>query len=256
MPSLSPYRRESILQASKKMKIFLSSLEAGPKLEDSWLGRVTRETFPLKYNLVSFFYARGGGNYKRAVKIRDVSDLVLVDSGAHSFQKGAKADWDKYTERYCQFIKEFDKPNVLGYFEMDIDAIIGEAKVKELRRRLMKVSPKIIPVWHKNRGIAEFKEMCERHKGGIVAISGFKNEDIRDEDFIKFLKEAHQHNCRLHCLGMTRREILDKVPFDYVDSSTWKQYYAYAKIGQTRVNSNWFRSKRGREIVNFENYKI
>lgn len=38
-----------------------------------------------------------------------------------------------------------------------------------------------------------------------------------------FLKYAKKYNCKVHCLGMTRTQVLNKVPFDYADSSTWKQ---------------------------------
>ena len=155
---------------------------------------------------------------------------MLVDSGAHSFQKGKKVDWDKYTEDYAEFIKKFDKPNVLGYFEMDVDNIIGYNKVLELRKVLEKVSNKIIPVWHKNRGISEYKKMCKDYSGKIVAITGFKNEDIKDEQYMMFLKYAKKYNCRVHCLGMTRKKILDEVPFDYVDSSSWIQHSIYGRV--------------------------
>ena len=134
----------------------------------------------------------------------------MIDSGAHSFQKGKKVDWIKYTYEYADFIKKFDTPNVVGYFEMDVDNIIGYDKVLELRKILESVSDKIIPVWHKNRGIEEFKKMCQEYAGKIIAITGFKNEDIKDEQYLMFLKYAKKFNCKVHCLGMTRKKYLTK----------------------------------------------
>ena len=49
------------------------------------------------------------------------------------------------------------------------------------------VSDKIIPVWHRNRGIEDFRRMCEKYSGKIVAITGFKN-DICENQFLMFLK--------------------------------------------------------------------
>ena len=137
------------------MKIFLSGIEGGdsiPVITD-----MLNEGIKLKYNLTSFYYI-SNSNYDYVKRVRDNSELILVDSGAHSFQKGKKVDWDKYTKDYAEFIKKFDRPNVLGYFEMDVDNIIGYEKVLELRKVLESVSDKIIPVWHKNRGINEFKK--------------------------------------------------------------------------------------------------
>lgn len=234
------------------MKIFLSGMENGSiskyLIEE-------KDNIKPKYSLMSFFYIKNAK--KEAVEyIRDASEEVLIDSGAHSFQKGKKVDWEKYTEQYAEFIKNFDRPNVIGYFEMDVDNIIGYDKVLELRKKLESVSNKIIPVWHKNRGIKEFKKMCQDYAGKIIAITGFKNEDIQDHQYLMFLKYAKKYNCRVHCLGMTRRKILDEVPFDYTDSSTWVQNAIYGRIGVDRkkkVTKNF--SKNNRKTVYLENYK-
>lgn len=153
----------------------------------------------------------------------------MIDSGAHSFQFGAKVDFEQYTREYAEFIKKFDKPNVVGYFEMDVDNVIGYDKVLELRKILEEVSDKIIPVWHPNRGIEDFKQMCKKYEGKVISITGFAGKEIRDDQYIMFLKYAKKHNCKMHCLGMTRKDILKKVPFDYVDSSSWLQSVVYGR---------------------------
>lgn len=241
------------------MKIFLSALENGNPLNNSWLLHLDEMPFNLKWNLVSYYYSRQSDRRIRAEYIRDHSELMMVDSGAHSFQKGIKVKWEEYTHRYAQFIKEFDRPNVVGFFEMDVDAVIGYEKVLELRRILMRVTDKIIPVWHKNRGITEFDNMCKEFSGRVVAISGFKNEDIADNQYIMFLKHAKKYGCKLHCLGMTRRKILDVVPFDYVDSSSWRQPFIYARAltdeGQRKVDSAWFKVAANRDKVELTCYR-
>lgn len=211
------------------MKIFLSALENGNN--EKILER------KLLWNLMSFYYIKG--KRKLAEEIRDKSELIMIDSGAHSFQKGTKVNWEEYTRQYAQFIKEFDRPNVVGYFEMDVDNIIGYDKVLELRAILESVSDKIIPVWHKNRGLDEFKKMCKDYTGKVVAITGFKNEDIKDHQYLMFLKYARKYGCKVHCLGMTRKKILDEVPFDYVDSSSWRQDGIYGRIGNRKIDRNF-----------------
>lgn len=225
------------------MKIFLSALESHGVNICNNLGQ-------LKWNLMSFYYL------KQPVfeKVLDHSELMLIDSGAHSFQKGKKVDWVEYTKRYADWIKANDCPKILGYFEMDVDNAIGYERVLYLRSILESVSDKIIPVWHKNRGVDEFKKMCQQYAGKIVAITGFRNEDIKDEQYIMFLKYAKKHGCKVHCLGMTRKEILDKVPFDYVDSSSWCQRGAFARIGNRKVKSEFARNNVKRLFI--ENYKL
>lgn len=191
----------------------------------------TRPEPKLLWNLVSYYYCRK--NRTAAEILRDNSRLLMVDSGAHSFQGGKKVDWLAYTREYAAFIRDFDRPNVIGYFEMDVDKIIGLENVLKLRQVLEEesgVPDKIIPVWHNSRGNRAFTEMCQERRGRIVAISGFAGADIRDTDYASFLKEAWKYGCKLHGLGLTRPEILDKVPFDFTDSSSWNIETVYGKL--------------------------
>ena len=205
------------------MKIFASAFEGlSCKTNDTklyFVDYLLHNKVKLQWILISYFYA--SKHIENSIKIRDNCELLLVDSGAHSIQFGAKVDFVEYTKKYAEFIKNFDRPNVLGYFEMDIENIIGYEKVLELRKILESVSNKIIPVWHPDRGIKNFEEMCKQYAGKIVAIGGFKGTDIKDEQYLMFLKVAKKYNCKVHCLGMTRTKVLEKVPFDFTDSATW-----------------------------------
>lgn len=210
------------------MKIFLSALENNTARLD--------ELGSMHYNLMSYYYIPK--NPKRARGIIEQSERIMIDSGAHTFQKGkTKLNWEEYTESYARFIRENDCDKIVGYFEMDVDKVIGLERVIKLRRRLEQETDKIIPVWHKGRGIEDFYQMCEEYSGKVVAITGFKNEDIKDHQYAQFLKIAWQHNCRVHCLGMTRQDVLKKVPFDYVDSSSWTQGVLYGRLGGRKLKN-------------------
>lgn len=238
------------------MKIFLSALEnqsCGKSDGNRQLAYILKEHgVPMKYNLMSYFYVRNGNGI--AEYIRDNSELIMIDSGAHTLQKGKKVDWMAYTESYAEFIKKFDRTNVVGYFEMDVDNVIGYDNVIKLRKILEKASDKIIPVWHDNRGIADFVSMCKEYSGKTVAISGFAGMDIQDHQYIMFLKKAKEYGCKVHCLGMTRKKVLDKVPFDYTDSSSWVQDSIYGRIRNRGQVSRDF-SRTNRSTVLIENYK-
>lgn len=216
------------------MKVFLSALDA---LALNVVEKIyEKNSYEFKYNLLSYFYYRK--NKPTGDFVIKNSEQILIDSGAHSFQKGKVVDWETYTREYAKWIEENDKDHILGYFEMDIDPAGHSLElVESLRYILLESSDKIIPVWHKGRGIEDFKAMCTKpiHKDRIIGITGFSNQDIRDEDYIKFIKFAHSHGCKVHCLGMTREKILDKVPFDFVDSSSWKQNAIFGKFDTLKL---------------------
>lgn len=238
------------------MKIFLSALENGSTCYDSKkpLAQYFVESgVQMKWNLMSYYYIQRSPTQRALANyIKDHSELVMIDSGAHSFQKGKKVDWVEYTKQYAQFIKEYDSPKVVGYFEMDVDNAIGYDNVRALRKILESVSDKIIPVWHDTRGVEDFKQMCKDYSGKLIAFSGIRGE-IKDEQYLMFLRYAREHGCKVHCLGMTRKKILDKVPFDYTDSSSWKQSGIFGRIdGRGRVTRDF--SKKKREVVFLGNY--
>lgn len=220
------------------MKIFLSAIDKYT------LDEMIRRGKEMKWNLLSYYQIRN--EVGLFTKCLQHSELMMVDSGAHSFQKGKKVDWEEYTKRYADFIQQYDHPKIVGFFEMDVDNIIGYENVLKLRKVLTAVSDKVIPVWHKNRGIDDFKRMCQEYAGKVVAITGFRNEDIRDEQYPIFLKYAKRWGCKVHCLGMTRREILEKVPFDYTDSASWKLRCTY---GYCKVNGKTLKLKRKMNVA-------
>lgn len=170
------------------MRMFLSALENN---QYAVLKQAYDKGERIHDGLISYYYLEKNMNNKPYMKLLDgITDHLLVDSGAHSFQKNVNVDWEEYTERYADWIQKNDSDKYLGFFEMDVDVKIGYERVKRLRRRLNQASDKIIPVWHKGRGIEEFKRMCHETKGDIVAVTGFRNEDIKDDQYSAFVKYA------------------------------------------------------------------
>ena len=94
------------------MKIFLSGIE-GSTAEDA-IKRVLETGKKLHYNLMSYYYLRGRKDDYGCL-VRDNSEAIMIDSGAHSFQFGKKVDFVEYTKQYAEFIKDFDRPNVVGF---------------------------------------------------------------------------------------------------------------------------------------------
>ena len=163
----------------------------------------------IEYGLISYWYIRN--NTDRLNLILKKCKILLVDSGAHTLQHSMKKGTDpslfeKYVDEYMNFIQKWtDNPQIEGFFEMDIDVVVGYPKVLEWRRKLEQVSDKIIPVWH----------------GGLGGIRGY---DIEDSQFNLFVNAAHKAGCRIHILGFTRLPYLQCLNLDEndsVDSSSW-----------------------------------
>lgn len=234
------------------MKIFLSAIS-------NEIDYFIANGISMKWNLMSYYQL-----YKMSAKSRmdffyklvQKSDELLIDSGAHSFQFGKKVNWSEYTDSYAAFIREVDNPKIIGYFEMDVDNILGYDGVLALRNKIESVTDKVIPVWHNTRGVSDYKRMCREYSGRIVSVTGFANAEFRDEQYPMFLKEAWKNKCRVHCLGMTRSAVLDKVPFDYVDSSTWKMQYLYGTTYNPRVGKWQKVSKKSTTTQKQEGYRL
>lgn len=179
----------------------------------------------LNYGLASYYYLRDDKHLN--LILSKIKESLLIDSGAHSFQHGKKVDFIKYTKEYAEFIKRnTNNPKIEGFFEMDIDNVVGYEKVLEYRKILENVSDKIIPVWHNNRGIDDFVDMCKKYTGKKIAITGFANNDIKDSQYNLFINTAHKYGCKIHILGLTRYELIKDLNLgldDSVDSSSWRQ---------------------------------
>ena len=94
------------------------------------------------WTLLSYYAIRR--NEKNSRDLIRRSRETMIDSGAHSFQKGVTVPWEDYTREYADWIRQNDQPKIHGYFEMDVDNVIGYDKVLELREILLAATDKII----------------------------------------------------------------------------------------------------------------
>ena len=176
---------------------------------------IIREHKP--FILESFFYADADTE-----RLLPYYGDFLLDSGAFTFMqgKGGSPDWNDYVERYADFI---NRNSVKSYFELDIDSVVGYDRVKQIRRQLERLTNKpCIPVWHLSRGIDEYRRMCDEYDR--VAIGGIVNKEIKPEKYGAFpalIAEAHKRGAKVHGLGFTALDWLQKCHFDSVDSTAW-----------------------------------
>jgi hypothetical protein len=100
--------------------------------------------------------------------------------------------------------------------------------------------------------------MCHKYAGKIIAIGGFRGTDIKDDQFLMFVKVARKYGCKVHCLGMTRKEVLNRVPFDFTDSASWAFSTVHGKIGhgdfsRGKVTMEYYKAHQ--DVCWVENYK-
>lgn len=203
------------------------------------------------YMLESFFYFC---NFQKP--LIKTADLFLLDSGAFTFMNGAngKVNWDEYISKYIAFINEND---VEHYFELDIDAIVGYEEVKRIRARIeSETGKKSIPVWHKSRGMDEFKRLVKDYD--YIAIGGFAIKHIKQSEYPiirKMVQYAYESGTKVHGLGFTPKEVT-KYKFYSVDSTTWLSCRRFGSLfkydnGQMRMvtpKNHGTRKDRQREI--------
>ena len=186
--------------------------------------------FKPHYILESFMYLRS----KRKSTLDYISwclqaDEFLLDSGAFTFMNKSKKTSSfsddallEYVNSYIDFINQYD---IKHFFEMDIDSILGYDKVKEIRKYIEeKTNKKVIPVWHKSRGIEDFHDMCKEYK--YVAVGGIAAKEIKRSEYellCELCDIAHSYGCKIHGLGYSPLSVLNerKCPFDTADSTTW-----------------------------------
>lgn len=196
----------------ENMKLYMA--DSG-KLREAYCEDATIKHRP--YILESFYYADADTE-----RLLPYFGDFLLDSGAFTFMQNSKShvDWDEYIKRYADFIV---RNNIQKYFELDIDSVVGYKKVLEYRAKLEELTNRLcIPVWHKSRGINEFKKMCDDYP--YAAIGGIVSKEIKSDQYKVFpsmIKESHSRGCKLHGLGFTSLEWLQKCHFDSVDSTAW-----------------------------------
>lgn len=200
------------------MKLCFAATSGKRKLIGNTLGN-------LRYVLESYYYIEPW----QVEQLKDIEHFML-DSGAFTFlnSKRRNIDIEEYIERYVQFIKQHD---IDYFFELDIDPVVGYEEVKKIRRKIeRKTKKRCIPVWHKSRGIKDFKDMCRKYD--YVAIGGMVTKEIPATEYFllnAFCDYAHSQGCKIHGLGFTPGNLKD-YRFDSVDSASWKIYGVYGRL--------------------------
>lgn len=198
------------------MRLFLAGLEGTSNYDNckEYINSIIEDT----YILTSFYYVKQlKYDWNRINR-----ENLLLDSGAFTFRMhGLKGeDIDKYTDRYIQFINEYD---IKYFFEMDIDFDKESyRKVLKLRKRIEEgTGKKCIPVWHDTRGIDGWLDIINNYN--YVAIGGITSTDGKKQRIVKkLIKLANKKKVKVHLLGYNRQDLLDYDAYS-CDATSWNQ---------------------------------
>lgn len=157
---------------------------------------------------------------------------LLVDSGAFTYMANTKKtiDFDEYTRRYAEFLCRHDAQY---YFEMDIDSVVGLAKVEKFRQLLEdRTRKKSIPVWHLSRGMNYFRQMCEDYDYIAVGGIALNNKEAREvrKALPMLLNYANSKGVKVHGLGYTPTSPELLKGLYSADSSSWLSGGRFATI--------------------------
>ena len=202
--------------------------------------------------LMSYLYIekKGDLNIVRDRKRKNPNLRYLIDSGAHTFQmqwanppynKWKISDYEDYLKRYVKWARA-NKDWVDAVVELDIDIVIngilfghgstsdvGSTKVKEWQERyfypLEKEGIQVIYVWHKERKLEGFEEMCKKH-----SYVGLPGELSSEPDFNKYITIARRYTSRIHGFAATKQADFRDWPWFSIDSITWKTSEIYGTL--------------------------
>lgn len=189
-----------------------------------------------KFNILfSFFSSQDTSKYMPFAK------NLLIDSGAFSLQKKKSlthTQADKFFKDYLKFVEQnYENPIIQGFFELDIQNIIGYDAVKQYRKELFEVTDKIIPVWHKSEKMNEFKRMTFEYDW--IGVSSVSDREVKREAYPKLINYSHKNNCKIHGLGMLNQKLLKQLPFDSVDGTSWFKVARFGRRKGRKVNSKY-----------------
>lgn len=179
----------------------------------------------IPYLLESFYYFHDF--QKPLIKS---AELFLLDSGAFTFMNSVKGqvNWNKYIDDYIAFINE---NGIKYFFELDIDVIVGYEEVKRIRAKIeCETGKKSIPVWHKSRGIDEYKRLVNDYD--YISIGGFVVKEINQREYPlikRMVQYAYDRGTKVHGLGFTPNDVTE-YKFFSVDSTSWNSSRRFGKL--------------------------
>lgn len=168
----------------------------------------------------------------------------FIDSGAHTFitdwekfKDWTRDDFEKYVQNYVAWIRK-NKKYIFCAVELDIDyclnmvltgnkdATVGTTIVESWQKQyfqpLEKEGIPIVYVWHEERQLQGWEEMCQK-----FAYVGLPGELSKEKNFYQFRNIATKYSVKVHGFGATKQIDYSEAGWYSVDSTSWKSGEMY-----------------------------
>lgn len=224
------------------MRLYLAALDGQPAITDD-MGELVRGRYVL---CTHAYFSKNLTPYDRRAIAANAADLMM-DSGAYTVNRKKEAFsegmpfWERWCDEYADEVLEHD---VTHFFEMDLDAILPYADILRLRERMeARTGRQCIPVWHVQRGLDGWKELCSAGYP-VIAIggrAGYRTSDGTtdiDRDILPGLvRMAHRAGCKVHLLGTADARNMREVRADSSDTASWNiSASQFGKIARMRAD--------------------
>jgi hypothetical protein len=166
----------------------------------------------VKHVLLSYLYIEKNKDFDVLKRRKKANPKIkfMIDSGAHSFQADKKrydawslTDWEDFIKRYISWLRK-NREFVEACVELDIDWNVGANVVESWQNKyfipLLAEGHNVIFVWHIQRGLLGWEEMCSK-----FPYVGLPGELSSDPDFNKYVTTARRYTVRMHAFAGSKQ---------------------------------------------------
>lgn len=186
--------------------------------------------------LMSFEYLSSKGA-KDMAYYHELGIKMFVDSGAFTYITNPEYKdmpieyWEQHIEKYLSWAKRH-KDIIFAIANLDLEMLVGTDQVWEWNKKyfepfMMETGIPVCFIWHGVSGIEHWEKMCERYPyvGFSMASEQTGRADV--QECMNRMAIAEEYGALVHGMGMTSVDMLTKLPFYTVDSTTWKSGLRY-----------------------------
>ncbi len=220
-------------------------LSSGESFRIIYSGAEVENYFNILYNagiknfLMSFHYVQDKqiNMEKRFYGKEDIQ--FFIDSGAHTYQQYGEYEncsiefWEDYIRKYLNWVEQ-NKKYIFAIANLDIENLVGDEVVRRWNEKffipfMQRTGIPVCFVWHEN-SFTDWKWYCKQYSYvGLSAVTTEgKNHGL--SEYLAKLNVAKRYGTLVHGFGMTQIELLTKIPFFTVDSTTWLVGTKYGEL--------------------------
>lgn len=210
----------------------------------------------VKAVMCSFYQLNAKALARVSAALRTWPTLKLLDSGVFTFlrktgklrrqatEKKVKTvgvgsvitleEFQQYAEKYMAYLREHldDWDFVV---ELDVDNIFGVEVSRAFRTKLQRIAgDKLLPVWHSISGASGWADCYNEFP--YIGTGSDKPMDLTA--YRRLVNEAHAHGAVVHGFGGTRPDVMQAVPYDTADSTTWLASIRFGQFAGAMFSRN------------------